>query len=166
MSNKFLEITAILLQFVSFWLVAPEILGERVLRRAEPAVRYALLATLIAAIVVSVQLVAAVAGRTWGYDIWLTYFEPSIPWLARWYGTIPSWVKYAALVTLAIPALLWALRNERRRLRDGKPPTRIQRALQRLSENQGLRTRCLALGAILFTAGFGIQLFVLVRTPD
>ena len=137
----------VVLEFLSFWLAAPEILGEARLRalerRVEDVVR--VFPAVVTGVFVMVWLLTA---------IWRVRFDTEL--LMGWrVGGIRSGVIYtASLILTLISIYLLTLYPTRRVLTENI----VRPLLLKLADDQRIRQRSLAVGAVLFVVGFLLQL--------
>ncbi|MGV3617153.1 MAG: hypothetical protein ACO1SV_17640 [Fimbriimonas sp.] len=122
----------ILCQFLSFWLVAPELLGHARLAR----LRRALSRVVQAMILVPVGAVGVVGGSALAFAA-----------IERWEHSAARATFVGFLVALVLLWIYWSLRQ-------GTLP----RLLERLENRETFRGHLATLGAVLFTIGFILQM--------
>ena len=152
--NKELEILALVLQFISFWFAAPEIVGERILKKLE--------AWFVNGIKIIVNIII---GSFFLFIVYRSYVSGKV--LGRWMGK-QSPVFAVVICSVILATILIIIIFRKRLMAADKKFTNItyQRVVRpffdMLIKKEDLRLRSLALGAILFTIGFALQIFVIL----
>lgn len=149
---KWINALGLILQFLSFWLAAPELLGETTLKRFETGLR-----KFIAALPVLVFTLIAL-----GYGLYFGISGTLKGIRARQEG-VPDQDFLPFMLSMAIATILYFILVFKYKkfiswidLKYAKPIT------EALINNNQSRKNALIVGAIIFTVGFLMQLFVIV----
>lgn len=149
---KWINALALILQFLSFWLAAPELLGETTLKRFESGLR-----KFIAALpVIIFSMIALGYGLFFGISGIITGIKASKE------GVVDQ-DYFSFMITMAVATILYFILVFRYKkfinwidLKYAKPIT------EALINNNQSRKNALIIGAIIFTLGFLMQLFVIL----
>jgi hypothetical protein len=158
MSDKLFNITAIILEFLSFWFVAPELLGEERLRKLEnwienflgfvPHVFETLESEQINskqdALVFTLHMLFAIGGL---YLFVRIFNDNDLPNLLK--GQSLGWTGLVVWATVYF-SFMWIT------------PRLASAGLKLLAGNDKLRQALLILGAILFIVSTGMQLYLAI----
>ncbi len=155
---EWLNRMGLIIQFLSFWLAAPEILGEERLRRLQSRIASGvnLLPSLSVEVTMGGLAVIAVMLGIW-LDTILSPILPEPNSAVRWSG-LPSRPYLLVMVVIAFTALNLAAFWVGRKVSAEVKEKIVPRLLDSLAKNERVRQRSLVLGAALFTAGFLMQL--------
>lgn len=137
----------ILLEFLSFWLAAPEILGEERLRKLERRVEdmVRVLPVVVTGVFVTLWLLTAI----WRVE---TDIELQMGWRV---GGIRTGVIYTVSLILTLISIYFLTRYPTRRVLTENV---VRPLLLQLANDQPIRQRSLVVGAVLFVVGFLLQL--------
>ena len=145
---KWVNVVGILFEFFSFWLVAPEILGEERLKSWEERLETGIgILPKIVVTLLSLFLVATAGYIFFGFIIGRRLIEFAL--LSEATGVV-----FVFLMSLAF-MIGW---NMERRL--------VPRLLRTLRDDAKFRERCLAVGAMLFVIGTAFQLIATLGVPS
>ena len=152
--NKELEILALVLQFISFWFAAPAIVGERILKKVE--------AGLLNRIKIIMNIIQG------SFLLFIMYrVNVSAQEFGRWLAEQSPVLAVVIFSVILATILILIIFRKRLMAADKKFKniiyTRVVNPFfDMLIKKEDLRLRSLALGAILFTIGFAIQIFVIL----
>jgi hypothetical protein len=158
-STKWLSITSLILQYASFWLAAPEILGEKRMHSLERG---------LAATIIGMPRFVIIFGG------WVPAFVGSALIVKKVYdqfGLLPLfrhgsnrslWVDsfLGLLLGFAVYGSAWMAMKIAGKVANWATAPLVRK----LANDSPFRERCLIVGAIIFTIGFILQLLVVFRS--
>lgn len=149
---KWVNAIGLLLQFVAFWLAAPELLGEPTLRRFEKGLKK--LVTQLPMIIIWIVIL--------GYGVTSLVISLLKGWDAAKNGTSAESMT-AFYITLGIASgLYFIFMIFYKRIKKGLETKLAQPLVEKLINNTETRKQSLILGAVLFSLGFMLQFIVIV----
>lgn len=151
-SMKWLNILGMVLQFLSFWCAAPELLGEATMKRLESGMTR-FVARIPVIIVFGGMMAYALTIGLFGAFEGLSAGRGGEPLVGMW--------QYFLLLG-ALMVLYFAFMFFHKRILSLLERRLAQPLVHRLVENPDARRKALMLGAVLLTAGFLMQLIVAV----
>jgi hypothetical protein len=153
MDNKSLKIIGSILQYISFWLAAPEILGESRMVAVERWIS-SVLVFVPRLVIVLTGWVAAFLTSALAVRAALDYFGVGLLFEHGSDGHLLIDTLLAICVAVAIYGSAWLAMRCFAKLADWV----LASLIRRLAHDTPFRQRCLIVGAIVFTMGFVLEL--------
>lgn len=149
---KWVNAIGLLLQFIAFWLAAPELLGEPTLRRFEKGLKK--FVTLLPMIIIWVVIL--------GYGITSLILSLMKGLDAAKNGTTESDMNAFYIKLAVVSGLYFIFIAFYKRIKIGLETKLAQPLVEKLINNTETRKQALILGAVLFSVGFLLQFIVAI----
>lgn len=152
---KYLNALAMLLQFISFWLAAPEIIGDSKLKLLNNFFKNLvskLSIIILAGFILAFSLTVSINGIITGIEASEKGIEKS------------EMLKYYLIIGIATIFYIFFM-IQFKRIRKWMDDNIAAPLVNKFTYNEGFRRNSLVAGAILFTFGFLIQFIILLLQP-
>lgn len=149
---KWVNAIGLLLQFVAFWLAAPELLGEPTLRRFEKGLKK--LVTQLPIIIIWIVIL--------GFGITSLVISLMKGWDAARNGTTENEMNDFYIKLAIVCGLYFVFIAFYKQIKKGLETKLAQPLVEKLINNTETRKQSLILGAILFSLGFMLQFIVAI----